>query len=156
MGETGLRALPTQANLRSVAATIGRPYRQVLDAALRDTGYLTDSDIVSPRPHDEVLADAIRVLTEAAQLTNTPMRRTSTGTWEPDPTGTPQPIDWAAFVTLALAGAAANIGSRQGDAPCLGFWMSQTADPRLGDFPTLDYGHEPLPSQCRRLSQHPL
>ena len=36
--ETGLRALPTQANLRSVAATIGRPYRQVLDAALRDTG----------------------------------------------------------------------------------------------------------------------
>lgn len=29
---------------------------------------------------------------------------------------------------------------RQGDAPCMGFWMSQTADPRLGDFPTLDYG----------------
>jgi transcriptional regulator with XRE-family HTH domain len=109
--ETGLRALPTQANLRSVAATIGRPHRQVLDAALRDTGYLTDTDIPSPRPHDEVLADAIRILTEAARLTNTPMRQTSSGTWEPNPTGIPQPIDWAEFVTLALAGAAANIGS---------------------------------------------
>ena len=39
------------------------------------------------------------------------MRQTSTGTWEPDPTAAPLPIDWAAFVTLALAGAAANIGS---------------------------------------------
>lgn len=56
-------------------------------------------------------ADAIRILTEAVRLTNTPTRQTSTGTWEPDPTGTPQPIDWAEFVTLALAGAAANLGS---------------------------------------------
>ena len=72
--ETGLRALPAQADLRSVATTIGRPYRQLLDAALRDTGYLTDTDTPSPRPHDEVLGDAIRVLTEAARLTNTPMR----------------------------------------------------------------------------------
>jgi hypothetical protein len=80
-------------------------HADVLDAALRDTGYLTDtdSDTPSPRPHDEVLGDAIRVLTEAARLTNTPMRQTSTGTWEPDPTAAPLPIDWAAFVTLALS-----------------------------------------------------
>jgi hypothetical protein len=110
-GETGLRALPAQANLRSVATTIGRPYRQLLDAARRDTGYLTDTDTPPPRPHDEVLGDAIRVLPEAARLTNTPMRQTSTGRWEPDPTAAPLPIDWAALVTLAIAGAAANIGS---------------------------------------------
>ena len=78
---------------------------------LRDTGYLTDTDTPPPRPHDEVLGDAIRVLPEAARLTNTPMRQTSTGRWEPDPTAAPLPIDWAALVTLAIAGAAANIGS---------------------------------------------
>src|SRR5258705_5740654 len=41
--ETGLRALPTQANLRSVAATIGRPYRQGSDAVPAHTGYVPAS-----------------------------------------------------------------------------------------------------------------
>lgn len=35
-----LRSLPTQANLAAAAAEIGCPYAQVLDAALRDAGYL--------------------------------------------------------------------------------------------------------------------
>jgi hypothetical protein len=81
--------------------------------AVQEAPLMLDPDTIcpltSPRPHDEVLGNAIRVLTEAARLTNTPMRQTSTGTWEPDPTAAPLPIDWTAFV--ALAGAAANIGS---------------------------------------------
>ncbi len=106
-----LRSLPTQANLRAMAAEIGRPYRQVLSAALFDTGYLTDSEGGAPRPHDEVLHDAISVLTEASRLTNQPMRQTSSGQWEADPDPRAAlPIDWAAFVTEALAGAAANAG----------------------------------------------
>jgi hypothetical protein len=47
----------------------------------------------------------------AACLTNQPMRQGVSGEWELDPNGTPVAIDWAAFVTEALAGAAANIGS---------------------------------------------
>lgn len=35
-----LRSLPTQANLAATAVEIGCPYAQVLDAALRDAGYL--------------------------------------------------------------------------------------------------------------------
>ncbi|MBY0291071.1 MAG: helix-turn-helix domain-containing protein [Mycobacteriaceae bacterium] len=106
-----LRSLPTQANLRAMATEIGRPYRQVLSAALFDSGYLTDTEGSSPRPHDEVLHDAISVLTEASRLTNQPMRQTSSGQWEADPDPRAAlPIDWAAFVTEALAGAAANAG----------------------------------------------
>lgn len=111
--DTGLRALPTRLNLRSVATAIRRPYRQVLDAALRDVGYLTDTDTDVPRAYGEVLADAVRCLTEAARLTNHPMRQSVSGDWEPDPNATPPPIDWAAFVTEALAGAAANIGGTE-------------------------------------------
>jgi hypothetical protein len=55
------------------------------------------------RPAAEVLADAIRVLTEAARLTRVRGEATGSGSREPD--------DWAEFVTLALAGAAANVGS---------------------------------------------
>lgn len=62
------------------------------------------------RGWDEVLADAIRVLTEAARLRRPVMQRTADGGWEPHPAQT-EPADWAEFVTLALAGAAANIGS---------------------------------------------
>jgi hypothetical protein len=55
-----------------------------------------------PRPVQQVLADAIAVMTEAARLTWT---RTD---------GDGQTVtvrgDWAEFVTLALAGAAANVG----------------------------------------------
>src|SRR5271166_2100543 len=39
-----------------------------------------------------------------------PRRRTSDGGWEPDPAAPPDRIDWAAFVTEALAGATANAG----------------------------------------------
>ncbi|WP_094287403.1 transcriptional regulator [Mycobacterium lehmannii] len=107
----GVRRLPERLNLASVARTIGRPYRQVLSAALFDTGYLTDSETATPRPYDEVLYDAISVLTEASRLTNQPMRQASSGQWEPDPDPRAAlPIDWAAFVTEALAGAAANAG----------------------------------------------
>lgn len=107
----GVRRLPERANLVATARVIGRPYREVLSAALFDTGYL-DAVSNETRPHDEVLADAIAVLTEATRLTNQLSRRTDTGHWEADPDPRAAvPIDWAAFVTLALAGAAANAGS---------------------------------------------
>jgi hypothetical protein len=93
---------------------IGQPYRQVLSAALFETGYLTETDTSVPRPYDEVLHDTISVLTEATHLTNQPIRQTSSGQWEADPDPrTALPIDWAEFVTLALAGAAANIGGTE-------------------------------------------
>jgi len=79
----GLRKLPDRANLVSVARIIGQPYRQVLSAALFDTGYLAESDIIAPRPYGEVLHDAVAVLTEAAHLANHPVRQTSSGQWEP-------------------------------------------------------------------------
>jgi transcriptional regulator with XRE-family HTH domain len=108
----GLRRLPERSNLAAVARIIGRPYRQVLSAALFDTAYLAETDSSAPRPYDEVLHDAISVLTEATRLTNQPMRQTSSGQWEADPDPRAAlPIDWAEFVTLALAGAAANVGS---------------------------------------------
>ena len=108
----GVSRLPDRENLAAVARVIGKPYREVISAALFDTGYLTDDQASTPRPHDEVLHDAINVLTEATRLTNQPMRQTSSGQWEvdPDPRAALR-IDWAAFVTLALAGAAANLGS---------------------------------------------
>ena len=62
------------------------------------------------RGRDEVLADAIRVLTEAARLRRPVLQQTGDGEWEPHPFRT-EPADWAEFVTLALAGAAANVGS---------------------------------------------
>lgn len=62
------------------------------------------------RPAAEVLADAIRVLTEAARLRRPVFERDADGAWREHPTLTQQ-TDWAEFVTHALAGAAANIGS---------------------------------------------
>lgn len=107
----GVRRLPERPNLVATARVIGRPYREVLSAALFDTGYL-DAAADEPRPYNEVLADAISVLTEATRLTNQLSRRTDAGRWEPDPDPRAAvPIDWAEFVTLALAGAAANVGS---------------------------------------------
>jgi hypothetical protein len=65
------------------------------------------------RPREDVLADAIRVLTEAARLTP-PLTESQAATQAP---GQPvsvrygrRPTDWAEFVTQALAGAAANVG----------------------------------------------
>lgn len=61
------------------------------------------------RAFDEVLSDAIAVLTEAGRLRRPRLRQSAAGKWEPHPTET-DPADWAEFVTLALAGAAANLG----------------------------------------------
>jgi hypothetical protein len=97
-----LRSLPTHANLRAMATEIRRPYRQVLAAALFDTGYRTPADDGTPRPYDEALHAAIAALTEAAHLTNQPMRQNSSGQWEADPDPRAAlPIDWAEFVTHA-------------------------------------------------------
>ena len=63
-----------------------------------------------PRDQDEVLADAIGVLTEAARLRRPVLRQAEGGGWEPHPLQS-EPADWAEFITLAVAGAAANIGS---------------------------------------------
>jgi hypothetical protein len=65
---------------------------------------------VADRGWDEVLADAVRVLTEAARLRRPVLRQADGGGWEPDPLQT-EPADWAEFITLAVAGAAANVGS---------------------------------------------
>ncbi len=84
----------------------------MLSAALLDPGYLIETETTSARPYDEVLYDAISALPEATRLTNQPMSQTSSGRWEPDPDPRAAlPIDWAEFVTRALAGAAANVGS---------------------------------------------
>jgi hypothetical protein len=56
------------------------------------------------------LADAIRALTDAARLPRPRLRRTDEGNWVEDTASAPEQMDWAEFVTLALAGAAANIG----------------------------------------------
>lgn len=109
-----LRNLPDLDNLTAIARVTGQPYRNVLSAALFDSGYLTEANISDPRPYSEVLHDAIAVLTEAAHLTNQPMRQTSSGDWEPNPDPRAAlAIDWAEFVTHALAGAAANVGGTE-------------------------------------------
>lgn len=67
------------------------------------------------RPYDELIAGAIRVLTEAGRLTRPVLEQDATAS---ETAGRPvwvesdrrEPADWAEFVTLALAGAAANLG----------------------------------------------
>ncbi|WP_174400345.1 helix-turn-helix domain-containing protein [Mycolicibacterium sphagni] len=109
-----LRQLHDLDNLNAITRVTGQPYRNVLSAALFDSGYLTEATSAAPRPYAEVLHDAIAVLTEAAHLTNQPMRQTSSGGWEPNPDPRAAlAIDWAEFVTHALAGAAANIGGTE-------------------------------------------
>lgn len=59
-------------------------------------------DAAPSRPYEQVLADAVRVMTEAARLT-----------WssdDPDGGTVTRPADWAEFVAQTLAGAAANVG----------------------------------------------
>lgn len=109
-----LRQLPDLDNLAAISRVTGQPYRQVLSAALFDSGYLTEAEADQPRPYAEVLHDAITVLTEATRLTNQPMRQASSGEWEPNPDPRAAlAIDWAEFVTHALAGAAANVGGTE-------------------------------------------
>ena len=72
----------------------------------------------TPSEYQALLADAITVLTAAARLTR-PVRTldtepATTERWVWIDTGGTAPVDWAEFVTLALAGAAANIGSIDG------------------------------------------
>lgn len=57
------RGLSDRSNLGADASVIGRPYREILDAA-------------------------IRVLSEATRLSNHRVRRTADGGWEPDPWAT--------------------------------------------------------------------
>ena len=61
------------------------------------------SESGSGTAYDELLGDAVTALTAAARLTWTER-------W-PDGTASSRPCDWAEFVTLAMAGATANIGS---------------------------------------------
>ncbi|MEP9385584.1 hypothetical protein [Nocardioides sp. KR10-350] len=69
------------------------------------------------RPYESVLKDAIAVLTEAGRLRRPllrPVEVPADGSlrdvrWEVDP-GRSEQADWAEFVTLALAGATANLG----------------------------------------------
>ncbi len=105
----GVHGWPARRTLDALAAATGRPYREVLDAALADTGYSAPPAARSSRTYREVLDDAIAALTEATRLHNYSVRQTPSGTWEPD-TKSPIPIDWAEFVCAALAGAAANGG----------------------------------------------
>lgn len=59
--------------------------------------------------YEAALAAAIRVLTDAARLRRRRLR-TDDGTWVEGTASAPEQVDWAEFVTLALAGAAANVG----------------------------------------------
>jgi hypothetical protein len=69
----------------------------------RDHRYQGYSHDAAPgRPYEQVLADAVRVMTEASRLT-----------WssdDPDGGTVTRPADWAEFVAQTLAGAAANLG----------------------------------------------
>jgi hypothetical protein len=67
------------------------------------------------RSYDDVLADAVRVLTEAARRRNPVLERDEAASqaagkpvWVPGERT--EPADWAEFVCAALAGAAANAG----------------------------------------------
>jgi hypothetical protein len=72
--------------------------------------FLASEASSADRGPGEVMADAIRVLTEAARLRRPVLRQDAEGGWEPHPTQT-EPADWAEFITLAVAGAAANVGN---------------------------------------------
>ena len=59
------------------------------------------------------LEEAVRVLTEAAQLPRPQLRRTDVGTWVEDPGAEPERSDFADFLAEALAAVAANVGGRE-------------------------------------------
>jgi hypothetical protein len=81
-----------------------RPARrpETPDEPLNEPPRAPDGRTSGPRSFEQVLADAIAVLTEAARVTWT---RTDS-----DGQTVTVTCDWAEFVTLALAGAVANIG----------------------------------------------
>lgn len=59
---------------------------------------------------DVLLARAVRVLTEAARLRRPPGASSAVNRSGADGPVAGEPVDWAEFVTLALTGAAANVG----------------------------------------------
>ena len=69
------------------------------------TGRLTYREAYAAR-----LADAIAAMTEAARIPRPRLTQNDAGEWVEDPAAAPEQMDWAEFVTLALAGAAANLG----------------------------------------------
>jgi hypothetical protein len=56
------------------------------------------------------LAEAIDALTAAARIPRPRLTQNDAGEWVEDTAAAPEQMDWAEFVTLALAGAAANLG----------------------------------------------
>jgi hypothetical protein len=72
----------------------------------------TTATDASQRDWPAVMADAVQVLTEAARLRRAVLEQGDDGSWNASATRTEQ-ADWAEFVTLAIAGAAANIGSTE-------------------------------------------
>ena len=73
--------------------------------------------IAVPGWYREVLNDAVRVLTEAARLTNQPGRQKPDGSWEPDPNAEPLAIDWAAY-TIRRIGPLPRWGTDERRIPC--------------------------------------
>lgn len=69
----------------------------------------TVGGLVEQRSYEEILTDTVAVMSEAAQWRRQVLHQPEPGRWEPHPTRT-EPGDWAEFVSLALAGAAANAG----------------------------------------------
>ncbi|MEO7014938.1 MAG: hypothetical protein ABI130_09405 [Leifsonia sp.] len=61
------------------------------------------------RTFQAIQDEATRILTEAARLRSPRLQALPSGGWGSHPTET-DPADWAELVTLALAGAAANVG----------------------------------------------
>lgn len=107
----GIRGWPAHQTLVALADAIGRPYSEVLDAALADTGY-ADTE---PQPLDSAAlhAEAVRVLSAATRITYQPQRLAADGSWIADQAARPKRADWAEFVTTAVTSAAANAGSAE-------------------------------------------
>ncbi|MCA0252614.1 MAG: hypothetical protein LCH76_10070 [Actinobacteria bacterium] len=66
-------------------------------------------DDTSQASYADLLTDAVDALTAAARWRRPTLRKNAQDKWEPDPDHT-EPGDWAEFVTLSLAGTAANVG----------------------------------------------
>lgn len=77
--------------------------------AMTDSVHQHEDRTTEARAWDELLGDAVRVLTEAARLRRPVLEHAPDGGWQEHPTSA-EPADWAQFVTLAVAGAAANVG----------------------------------------------
>ncbi len=88
----------------------GTPEDRPSDTAATDTAADTAAAPGFYEAYQAKLGEAVRALTDAARLPRPRLRRTDEGTWVEDPGAAPEQMDWAEFVTLAIAGAAANMG----------------------------------------------